>query len=110
MKKLVASIKMMITAVICFTMCLFTGKKIHADVKKIMPNGQAVPDSTKKKRKICSIIKKKLQRKRKHDKRSAVGEKFYSLDLFMKKIFYWLQGPGDRMRDKLPHSYMSGFV
>lgn len=109
MKKLVASIKMMITAVICFTMCLFTGKKIHADVKEIMPNGQAVPNSTEKSSIMCSSMNRKVKKNRKEDERDFIREKFYSLDLFMKKIFYWLQGPGDRMRDKLPHSHMSGF-
>lgn len=110
MKKLVASIKMVITAVICFTMCLFSGKKIHADVKEIMPNGQAVPNSTDKNSKKCSNMKKNLQQNRKQNERYVIKEKFYSLDLFMKKIFYWLQGPGDRMRELFPHSYLSGFV
>lgn len=110
MKKLVASIKMMITAVICFTMCLFAGKKVHADVKETKPNGQAVPNSTKKNSKMCNSIKKNLQQNRKQNGRNIIREKFYSLDLFMKKIFYWLQGPGDRMREFIPHSYLSGFV
>lgn len=106
MKKIIHSIKMMFTAVLCFTICMIFGKNKKENAKTIIADGHAVPYNTKKEdnmfRKIKYTSKRKLN--------DCFVLKIYKERKLFKKIFFWLKGPGDRGRGAFPCSYLSGFV
>lgn len=94
MKKLKQYFEMIITAVICFAMSFVPGKKSGAKVEKVLAevNGQAVLGCNKKNKfhvfptvDVLGMMKSVLNFFR-----------IFRRRFFIKKVFYWMQGPGDR--------------
>ncbi len=102
MKNFKKYFKMLITAVICFAMCFVSGKNVTADVEKVLADGQAVPNHTEKDRvltKSTSTVFKNSQIAEKEKNKYREGS-------FLKKIFFWLKGPGDRSGEILPRGFL----
>ncbi|MDO4336803.1 MAG: hypothetical protein Q4C91_01810 [Eubacteriales bacterium] len=92
MKNMKKYFKMMITAVICLAMSLIPGKNVKADVMTVLSGGQAVSNNTERSTEYREHLKNaalNMQRRIVNTERLKQGS-------YIKKIFYWLQGPGDR--------------
>lgn len=104
---------MIITAVVCFTMGMIPGKKVNAKVVKVLTDGQAVSNYTRNNYKdaafqtvqgSCNIFESA-----RNTSRSVVLElKNYRLHNCIKKVFFWLQGPGDREAEFFKNLYKNG--
>lgn len=94
MKKLKQYFKMIITAVICFAMSFVPGKKSGAKTEKVLAqvNGQAVSGCNKKSRFHVFATVDVLGRLRSVSDVCGI----FRRSSFLKKVFYWMQGPGDR--------------
>ena len=92
MKNVKKYFKMIITAVICFAMCLIPGKKASAKVVKVLADGQAVSHNTK--RNSVNTIMENVSVC--NSSNGTIAHKINRHRLYLKKVFYWLQGPGDR--------------
>lgn len=107
MKNFKKYFKMLLTAMICFAMCLVSGKNVTADVEKILADGQAGPNHTEK----DGLLERSLRNVFEVSKIEEEKKRKYKEGSFLKKIFFWLKGPGDRSGEILPRSslYPKGF-
>ncbi|MDC7287222.1 hypothetical protein NXH76_05370 [Blautia schinkii] len=93
MKNVKKYFKMIITAVICFAMSLIPGKKANAKVIEVLADGQAVSRNTERnsvntRTENVSVFSRSNEN---------VTRQSNCRRLYLKKVFYWLQGPGDRI-------------
>ena len=92
MKNVKKYFKLIITAVICFAMSLIPGKKANAKVVKVLADGQAVSRNTKR-----SSVNTKIENVSVFSSSNETkAHRSNSPGYYLKKVFYWLQGPGDR--------------
>lgn len=92
MKNMKKYFKLMITAVICLAMSLVPGKNVNADVMAVLSDGQAVSNNTKRSTECSEHLKNAALNMQRRD----VNTERFKQGSFIKKIFFWLQGPGDR--------------
>ena len=101
MRTLKRYFKLLLTAVICFAMCFTARKNVMADTEEILTDGQAV--STHKEEEGVFPQKQKKRYVTVHKEEQAEKYK-YRAGLFLKKVFFWLKGPGDRSGEIDPRS------
>lgn len=101
MKNIKKYFNMIITAVICFAMGFVPGKKANAKAARLLADGQAVSRNTKRKalhRRTDNVF---MMNHSNVSLFSSNGREFgrsNSPDYYLKKVFFWLQGPGDMKR------------
>lgn len=93
MKNVKKYFKLIITAVICFAMSLIPGKKANAKVIKVLADGQAVSRYTERNSVNTNMNNVSVF----NSSNETMTLKSNSHRLYLKKVFYWLQGPGDRI-------------
>ena len=97
MKDLREYFKLVITAVICFATSLFSGKRNHGKTRKVISLGHAAGTPFVRNSENVNVDSAcgksgyfiKIERRN-------VENYIYRQNLLFKKVFFWLQGPGDR--------------
>lgn len=99
MKNIKKYFNMIITAVICFAMSIVPGKKANARVFRLLADGQAVSRNTKGKmsnRRTENVFAMNNSNEFVFSSNGTGFKKSNSPRYYLKKVFFWLQGPGDR--------------
>ncbi|MDO4273691.1 MAG: hypothetical protein Q4D16_08475 [Eubacteriales bacterium] len=98
MKNIKKYFNMIITAVICFAMSLVPGKKANARVFRLLADGQAVSRNTKRKasdRRTENVFVMNHSNGSVFSSNGTGFKRSNSPHYYLKKVFFWLQGPGD---------------
>lgn len=90
MRKIRKYFHMILTAVICFTVSLFRGKS--EKYKYENKEKQTVPSKVNK----CGNSIRTGYESSSTDREKNFGYLFFSPGNILQKVFFWLQGPGDR--------------
>lgn len=99
MRKLKSYFHLIVTAVICFFMSLIPGKKGSENVKKVLVGGQAVRNHNRCNAETTSVKIMPIFMDYKG------GRTAKSAEDYLKKNFFWMQGPGDREKFPYPMPY-----
>lgn len=97
MRKLKNYFKLIVTAVICFFVSFISGKKENEEMKKVLAGGQAFSNHSSSEKNEF-VWKAENRRNSKFSFCNRYGQNF-------KKIFFWMQGPGDHACYGIPQPY-----